>query len=506
VTENAQQEAIRFLRGLDGATHETISTHISYVILTATRAYKLKRAVVLPYLDFSTPQKRLAMCEREFALNSRTSPNLYLGVRRIRREAGGELVFDGVGELVDAIVEMRRFDEDALFDRLALAGGLTVPMVETLAARIAAFHDIAPIDQVRGGFAAMSGLLTLSADSPLAKANMVAEQALAGLAEELDQAALRHRTLLDRRRDSGKVRRCHGDLTLRNICLFEGEPTPFDCLEFSDDLATIDVLYDLGFLLMDLWQRKQFGLANLALNRYLYHRDESDGLPLLPYFMSLRAIIRAEIAATRILQNGDARADDEKEARAYFDLAQSLLQPGSTRVIAIGGLSGSGKSSVAARFAPQIAPPPGARTVNSDRIRKKLFGVAPTERLPQTAYAPEVSEQVYKSLFEEAGRFATVGWSIIVDAVFDRPEDRATIEEAARDAGVDFHGIWLDADAERLAARIESRRNDVSDATRDVLSAQLRRDPGDIDWRRIDASRDLDVVVAEVAALTKTKE
>jgi hypothetical protein len=504
VTENAQQEAIRFLQALDGSTGEIIWTHISCVILSTTRAYKLKRAVILPYLDFSTPQKRFAMCEREFALNSRTAPKLYLGVRRITREAGGELVFDGVGEMVDAIVEMRRFDEDALFDHLAVAGRLTIPMIESLAARIAAFHDIAPIDHRRGGFGAISALLTLSAESPLAKAKILAQEALTVVAEKFDQAALHHRVLLDRRRDSGKVRRCHGDLTLRNICLFEGEPTPFDCLEFSENLATIDVLYDLAFLLMDLWRRKQFTLANLALNRYLDRRDESDGLSLLPYFMSLRAVIRAEIAATRILQNGRARADDEKESRAYFDLARSLLQPNATRIVAIGGLSGSGKSSVAARLAPQIGPPPGARTINSDRIRKKRFGVEPTERLPQSAYAPEVSEQVYKSLFEEAARHADVGWSIIVDAVFDRPEDRMAIESVARDARTDFLGIWLDADAGCLAARIEARQNDVSDATRDVLSTQLRRDPGDIAWMRVDASRDIDAVVAEAAVLAKT--
>jgi aminoglycoside phosphotransferase family enzyme/predicted kinase len=500
VTEITQQDVVRFLSGLDKGKSETISTHISIVVLKDERAYKLKREVVFPYLDFSTPQKRFAMCEREVALNRRTAPKLYLGVRRITREAGGELVFDGVGELVDAVVEMRRFDKDALFDRLAVAAALTTEMIETLAERIAKFHDQAPVDHKRGGYAAMKSLVDLSEASPLAKSKLIAADELASLAAKLEEAASRHRTLLDRRRDAGKVRRCHGDLILRNICLLDGEPTPFDCLEFSDELATIDVLYDLAFLLMDLWRRDQCDFANLALNRYLDHRDETDGLPLLPYFMALRATIRADVAATRVLQADGAGSEAADEARAYFKLASRLIEPSAAQIIAIGGLSGSGKSSVATRLAPLIAPAPGARTVNSDRIRKKLFGVAPTQRLPQSAYVSQVSERVYELLRDQAQSVATSGWPVIADAVFDRAEDRATIQAVAREARTSFQGFWLDADIERRMERVGARANDVSDAKREVLMAQLRHDCGDIAWSRIDASRDLDSVVADIAA------
>jgi aminoglycoside phosphotransferase family enzyme/predicted kinase len=500
VTEHTQQEAMRFLLALGGGRSEIISTHISTVVLKDERAYKLKREVVFPYLDFSTPQKRFAMCEREVALNRRTAPKLYLGVRRITREAGGELVFDGVGELVDAVVEMRRFDKDALFDRLAAFGALTAAMIEALAERIAKFHDQAAVDYKRGGYASMKGLVDLSESSPLARSKLIGAEELASLATKLEEAASRHGTLLDRRRNAGKVRRCHGDLILRNICLLDGEPTPFDCLEFSDDLATIDVLYDLAFLLMDLWRRDQHCFANLALNRYLDHRDETDGLPLLPYFMALRATIRADIAATRVLQADGGGAEAGDEARAYFKLASSLIVPSAAQIIAIGGLSGSGKSSVAERLAPLIAPAPGARTINSDRIRKKLFGVATTQRLPQSAYTSRMSEQVYELMCDEARNVAICGWPVIVDAVFDRPEDRATIEAVAQEKQAPFHGFWLDADADQLLERVNSRRRDVSDATREVLIAQLGHDRGDIAWSRIDASRDLHAVVADIAA------
>ncbi len=368
------------------------------------------------------------------------------------------------------------FDEDALFDRLAAAGRLTKEMIEALAQAIAAFHDAAEVDSGRGGLAGMARVVELSAKSAR-ETGLADAPALDERAARLEEALHAHGALLETRRAQGKIRRCHGDLTLRNICLLDGAPTPFDCLEFSDELATIDVLYDLAFPLMDLWRANERGLANLALNRYLDLSDETDGLPLLPLFMSLRAMIRAHVNAAQ-----DKRVD----ARAYFDLAGELLRAPAPRVIAIGGLSGAGKSSVAARLAPHVGAAPGARVVNSDRLRKKMFGVAPAARLPQEAYASEVSARVYALMFEEARRVAASRWQVIVDAVFDRPEDRDAIETIARDSNVPFNGFWLDAGLEQRAARVETRRNDVSDATREVLMRQLEQETGAI---RMDAHR-----------------
>ena len=484
----AQDEVVAYLSSLDGGASGVVSTHISIVVLGRTRAFKLKREVVFPYLDFSTPQKRLAMCEREVALNRRAAPTLYLGARRITREADGALAFEGAGGLVDAVVEMRKFDEDALFDRLAAAGRLTKEMIEALAQAIAAFHDAAEVDCGRGGLAGMARVVELSAKSsreaPLADAPALDERAA-----RLEDALRLNGALLEARRAQGKIRRCHGDLTLRNICLLDGAPTLFDCLEFSDELATIDVLYDLAFPLMDLWRANERGLANLALNRYLDLSDETDGLPLLPLFMSLRAMIRAHVNAAQ-----EKRID----ARAYFDLAGELLRAPAPRVIAIGGLSGSGKSSVAARLAPHVGAAPGARVVNSDRLRKQMCGVAPTARLPQEAYASEVSARVYARLFDEARRVAASRWPVIVDAVFDRREDRDAIGRIARELDVPFQGYWLDAGLEQRAARVDARRNDVSDATREVLMRQLEQETGAIRWTRIDAARHVQAIVEDI--------
>jgi predicted kinase len=242
---------------------------------------------------------------------------------------------------------------------------------------------------------------------------------------------------------------------------------------------------------MDLWHREQRALANLVLNRYLDACDESDGLRLVPFFMAIRAAVRAHVTAAQAVGAlPPASVPLLAEARSYFDLALSLLRPAEPELVAVGGLSGTGKSTVAARLAADLGMPPGARVLNSDRIRKRLHGVPAETRLPESAYRPEVSDAVYAALRQEAAQALAAGCSVIVDAVFDRPAERAAIEALAVQAGVAFQGIWLDASTAALLARIDARRNDPSDATSDVLRAQLARDCGVITWRRLNAETD----------------
>lgn len=486
----AQNDVVAFLAALVGDERESVTTHISVVLLGRERVYKLKRAVRLPYLDFSTPQLRLAMCEREVALNRRFAPNLYLGVARVTREADGRLALDGAGECVDAVVVMRRFADEALFEIMAREGRLTRDMIERLARRIAAAHEEAAPDFTRGGAAAMGRIID-SMEASLRAAPPAPMAEIETHIAALRRARAAQATLLDARRAKGKVRPCHADLNLRNICLFEGAPTPFDCLEFSDEISTIDILYDIGFLLMDLWRMGLRDFANLAFNRYLDGRSEGEeeGLRLLPFFQSLRATIRAHVEASQ---------EHAKTAAVFFDLARKLLARPCGVIVAIGGLSGSGKSSVAAALAPRLGVAPGARILNSDRIRKQMFGVGPTERLPQEAYASAVSAKVYCEMFAAAGRVAAAGWPAIVDAVLDRPADRAKIETLAQGLGVPFLGVWLDVDLAHRVARVEARVDDVSDATRDVVVAQMEKATGDIGWRRIDASKGVAAIVADI--------
>ncbi|CAJ0850628.1 hypothetical protein AMST5_00298 [freshwater sediment metagenome] len=486
-----QAQVIAYLTKRLGAT-KLVKTHISIVLLGASHVYKLKRAVRLPYLDFSTPALRLAMCERELALNSRFAPALYLGVRHVTRESDGSLALDGAGSFVDAVVEMRRFPYGALFDEMARDGRLTKDMIDRLARRVAKAHDAASPDFSHGGADAMRAIVDSMEESlkesPPAPTPEI-ETHLTLLRETLQA----HAALIDARRACGKVRPCHGDLNLRNICLYDGEPTPFDGIEFSDKISTIDVLYDIAFLLMDLWRARLPDLANLAFNRYLDARieDDADGLPLLPFFMSLRATIRAHVEASQ----GHAET-----ARAFFDLSRGLLQAAHGGVVGIGGFSGSGKSSVAAALAPLLPPAPGARIFNSDRIRKMLLGAEATDRLPEEAYRSEVSAQVYKEMFASGARTAKTGWPVVVDAVFDRAADREAIELAAQSAGVSFQGFWLDLDLAHRLARVDRRVNDVSDATGEVLKAQAIKDTGEMSWRRVDARGEIDDIAGALAA------
>lgn len=496
-----QSGAIALLAGDAGGmgpTEATIVTHISRIFLKRDRALKLKQAVRFPYVDYSTPELRLTACQAELDLNRRTAPGLYIAVRRITRSNGGRLAFDGDGELVDAVVEMRRFADDSLFDGIAVRNSLTPAHMTALAREIAAFHDAAPTSFHFGGYDGMADVLDINERS-LGAADLVSSDEATAFAKAFRQRLDDRRALLDSRRAAGKVRRCHGDLILRNICLFEGKPTLFDCIEFSEPLATIDVLYDLAFLLMDLWHRGQRQLANFLFNRYLDARDETDGLDLVPFFMAVRAAVRAHVTAAQAMAlHGHAALAARREALAYFSLAKALLQPAGARLFAFGGFSGSGKSTLAAQLAPQIGPPPGARVLSSDRIRKQLHGVAAEERLASPAYRPEVSRQVYDLMFREAERALQAGASVVMDAVFDLSDHRGAAEELARKAGLPFNGFWLDAPRHVLAARIAGRKDDPSDATSAVLDAQLGRGAGDVRWTRIDAQRDVAAVAAQV--------
>ncbi len=501
-----QTEVIAFLtepatHKLQAGTVETIETHISVIVLAGERAFKLKRAVKLPYVDFSTADLRFALCEREVELNRRTVPELYLGVRRITRTPDGRLAFDGDGPLVDAVVEMVRFGQDHLFDRMALHGGLTSAHLSALAGVVARFHETAAPEFSGSGAANVASVLTIN-ERAFAATNVFDPQAVAALNHDFREALARHAPLLDQRQRAGKVRHCHGDLHLRNICLFADRPSPFDCLEFSDAMATIDILYDLAFLLMDLWHRDFRAGANLVLNRYLDELDESDGLPLVPFFMAIRAAVRAHISAARSADPSEAGDADtlRREAAAYFELASQLLQPRPPRLVTIGGFSGSGKSTAAAAVAPAIGAPPGARVLTSDRIRKRMSGVEPTTHLPATAYRPEVSRAVYDTLAREAEYYLALGHGVVLDAVFDRAEDRSHVAAIATAVGVPFTGLWLEADEDVLIERVEKRRDDPSDATQAIVHDQIARFAGNVEWLKIEAGGDADDTARRVVA------
>jgi uncharacterized protein len=485
------------------AAVDRVETHASIVFLAGDYAYKVKRAVKYSFLDFSTLEKRRQACLNELRINRRTAPQLYLDLVPVTIGSDGAFALGGAGEAVEWTLRMRRFDQANLYDRMAEEGRLTVSAMRPLAREIAAFH--ASADRWLAPEQAVLPLEKVLFDNEsvlAANSDLFAPTAARALTEASRDALAALSSLLEARARGGYVRHCHGDLHLRNIVEIEGEPVLFDAIEFDDSLATIDVHYDLAFLLMDLGKRGLRSHANAVLNDYLDAEGSTGnllGLAALPLFLSMRAMIRAKVDILRAAkaESGEARGEARAEARAYFELASDVLARGAgPRLIAIGGLSGSGKSAVAAAIAPHMGALPGAVHVRSDVERKRLFGVAPETRLPDRAYAAEISDEVYAICRKRARLALRAGRSVIVDAVHAKPEERAAIEALAAAEGVPFTGLWLEAPRDVMQARVAKRRGDVSDATPSVIEEQLRYEIGRQDFEVIDAGLPLDRVAA----------
>jgi aminoglycoside phosphotransferase family enzyme/predicted kinase len=481
---------------------ERIDTHIASVFLAGDRAYKLKRAVRFPYLDLSTVARRRAMCEAEVEINRRTAPDLYLGVEAVT-SADGKFRLGGPGDAVDWVVVMKRFDQSGLLDRVATRGALDARLVRRLAAAIARFHRESQASTDHGGVAETNRVIDGIAESFEAVAQAFSADQVMGVIGGLRREASRHAGLLDARRDAGFVRHCHGDLHLRNIVLIDDRPVLFDAIEFSDELAIIDVLYDIAFLIMDLEHRGLRTQSNTLLNGYLLRNGGYEGLALLPLFLAMRAAIRAHVTASAAQSQADPAvvATLGQEAVAYLDLASKMLAGRSPALVAVGGLSGTGKTTLAYGLAPLLGRPPGAVVLRSDEIRKEIMGVDPYQRLPEDAYRDEVSRKVYDLLHERSKAVLECGQAAVCDAVYNRPDGRAAVEQVAAGCRVPFVGIWLEASPETLMERVGGRTGDASDATADVVRLQLQTDTGPIRWSRVDASGTSEDVCLRVLSL-----
>lgn len=503
-----QSAVIAFL--LAPATHGgsvpvRIDTHGAVVVLAGADAWKLKRAVIFPFLDYGTLARRRAALEAELAINRPLAPRVYRRVVAVTRSPGGGLQFDGDGPVVDYVLQMARFDEQSTLDHVISRRPLSAAEIDQLASAIVAAHATAAPADAEAWIADL-GVYVTQNDAALREfAGLGPPVAIDALTAAVRRMLDSVRPLLNDRAAAGFVRRCHGDLHLGNIVLLDGRPTLFDAIEFDPRIAAGDVLYDLAFLVMDLCEAGHRAAANRLLNRYLVEAREPahvDGLAALPLFLHLRAAIRAKVTAARaLLLAGPARDAAFGEAARYLRFAMAVLAPASPRLVAIGGLSGTGKTALAQALAPRFGAAPGALVIRSDVERKALFGVAETDRLPSGAYSAAASAAVFARVADAARRGLAAGRAVVCDAVYARPAQRQAIAAVAAAAGVPFTGLWLDLPLAARLARIGGRHGDASDADAVVAHQQEAYDCGPMDWARIDADGALAGVVDRAAAI-----
>ena len=461
----------------------TIETACARVYLAGDQAFKVKRHLDLGYLDYSTLDLRHWALERELRFNRAAASDIYRAVRRVTRSNRGGLDLDGPGEVVEYVLEMRRFDETAVL--AAQPWAVDGPLADALGREVADLHAKADLRPQGGGGKALKFTIDSNAHLLRQMTSRLGADLVEAVIAATEREYRRQEPLLDARREAGFARHCHADLHLGNILLENGKPVLFDCIEFNDVLSDIDVQYDLAFLLMDLDFRRRRDAAVRVLSAYLDQAarveggDLHAGLAALPLMLSVRAGVRAHV---------QAHSGDDSAAIAYLNAALDHLTPQPASLTAVGGLSGSGKTTFARLIAPGLGAAPGAVVLRTDEVRKRLMGVGSKAELSQGVYSPALYAQVYETMLVEAGALIAAGRAVVLDATFIQPDLRARVEALARQAGVVFHGVWLDADPAVLAARIDGRQGDASDATTATLRMQLDLDVGRMDWTRIDAT------------------
>jgi uncharacterized protein len=495
---SCQNEALAFLERLPSddpnrSEVKRIDTHANIIFLVGSQAYKVKRAVKFPFLDYSTLPLREEACKAEITYNKPNAPQIYCVALPITCESDGKLTLNGTGSPVEWVVQMNRFERANELD--VLAGDAQIPDVlsNQLADMMVDAHREAPQRSGSGFHAELASYVEQNNAAFREHPDLFPSEQVRHLTETSRSVLGSLHELILLRGEQGYVRRCHGDAHLRNIVLIEDKPVLFDAVEFSDAIATGDILYDLAFLLMDLWERNQHRAANRVFNRYLdmsVSGAHATGLAALPFYLMMRAAIRSKIAASTALAQTDQELKRAQQALAktYFQYALSFLDPSQPKLVAVGGLSGTGKTTLAYDIAPAIGRAPGARVLRTDVIRKRLLNIPLSDKAPPAAYTLEASQEVYRTLDATIQAVLSAGHSAIYDAVFAAETERDKVQSISAHVEADFLGLWLTAPMDILKNRVAARAGDASDATVDVIDRQLGYDTGSMFWSEIDAS------------------
>ena len=461
---------------------ELVETHASWLLLAGEFAYKIKKAITLPFLDYGTLTRREAFCRAELVLNRRLAPNLYLDVVPI----GGtpEQPMIGGSPAIEWAVRMRRFDENGRLDRVAARDELVPAHLTQLAATLCAFQAAATVAAPGTRFGAPQQVLAAALENFVELRQLLPAAAQAQV-EQLacwTEAEFAHRAADFAARKAGDfIREGHGDLHLGNLVLIDGQVTPFDCIEFNEDFRWNDAISEIAFVWIDLLDHCRPGLAAWLLNAWLEIGGDFQALTVLRFYAVYRAVVRAKIAALRARQeDGQPAQTDIDSAIAYLQLAWRIAVPPAPTLAITCGLSGSGKTTASsARLLDPAQEAAGSIVrIRSDVERKRLFGLAPLAGSGSSPdggiYTTEATTRTYARLLALASKMLAAGWPVIVDAAFLRRDERAAFRALAADLGVGFAILATEAPADELRRRLRTRSGDASEATVAVLEKQLR--------------------------------
>lgn len=470
---------------------DLVETHGAWVLLAGDQAYKIKKPMCLPFMDFSTLALRRAACQAEVLLNRRfetadPATHLYLDalpiVGPVHDPRWGQPGKDD-DSAIEWAVHMRRFNEDLRLDHLCVRGALKPEHLQSLAQRMAAFQATAAVAPADGPWGKTADVLAFARDNITALRAGLKGAGDAALIDPLDTWTEAHAaqigTLLAHRLATGRVREGHGDLHLANLVLIGQEVVPFDGIEFNGALRWIDVASDMAFVWMDLLDHGQSGLANGLLSDWLDASGDTTAPDVLPFFAVYRALVRAKVAVIRSTQAGADRDACMNEALGYVALARRITRPPSPQLVITHGLSGSGKTWASSRWL-QAETSGRAIRLRSDVERKRLHGLSATQAsgsgLNNGLYSPQAHTDTYAHLLERARLLLRAGWSVLVDAAFLRQHEREAFAQLAQAAGCPFHILATEAPLTVLRERIIARQAhgaDASEATVAVLEQQL---------------------------------
>jgi aminoglycoside phosphotransferase family enzyme/adenylate kinase family enzyme len=460
---------------------DLVQTQMSFVFITDSFVYKVKKPVNLGYLDYSTPAKRHFFSQKEVELNQRLCPDVYLGVVDVT-ERDGSFSFGSKGKAVDHAVKMRRLPADRMMDALLEEGRVTPPMIDRLAEKLAEFHQRA---EASAAISAFGGLDTISrnVEENFSQTEKYISQAISG--DKFDRIRDYSRRfikekggMLVRRVEQGHIRDLHGDLHAAHINFGDGICI-YDCIEFNDRFRYGDVAAEVAFLAMDLDHYGRADLARLFTAAYIKYSRDEELAGLLRFYKSYRAYVRGKVNSFRLDDayiNEREREEARETAASYFDLADYYVKPKPTLFITV-GLVGSGKSALAQALAGRL----GLVVLASDVIRKRLVDIPVTEhrfgRFETGIYTPDFSRKTYDTMFAEARSILADGDSVILDASFIQAGDRLAAQRLATETGADFLVIECALDENTTKKRLQerSRQASVSDGRWEIYGPQKKK-------------------------------